>query len=313
MRRSLTMTLAVLVAVTLLLAGCGDDTEKVDADQGGDRSDQVDEDRATPPQEEPTTTGPIASVQPFEPVTEDCTPAEELDPNGSVSSDDPPICTPVDNDVLGTFLIAPGTGVGEVDAASVTVDANTLLLIGDGSGGWEAGHFENLTPGTEVQVWAGGAAMAESYPVQFTAQAVAYQPPAPGHDAGGSTTAPPPTTSGGSGGSQELPADDPTTTGAVLSAEPCPEFDPSTPGTCADGLIGTVVVDAIGDKGTDLSARVTDRTAVLVHDGSGWVPGSFKDIQPDTEVRVWVEGGTLTKSLPAQGDAATIAVGPAEG
>ena len=69
----------------------------------------------------------------------------------------------------------------------------------------------------------------------------------------------------------------------------------------------------IDDKGTDLSARVTDRTVVLVHDGSGWVTGSLNDVQPDAQVRVWVDGGTLTKSLPPQGDVATIAVGEGEG
>jgi len=300
----------VLVAATLLLAGCGDDSEQVDsAQKRPDTAGVADRDLA-PPSEEPTVAGPVASAQAFQPVTEGCTPAEDLDPNGSVSSDDPPICTPADNKVVGTFLIAPETGEGEVDAASVTVDEDTVLLAGDGSGGWQAGRFEDLAAGTEVQVWIGeDTAMAESYPVQFTAETVAYQPAAAG-DGGGSTTAPPST---GSAGSQALPAEEPTSTGVVLSAEPCPEFDPSTPGTCAEGLIATVVVDAIGDKGSDISARVTDRTVVLVHDGSGWVPGSVQDVQPNAQVRVWVEGGTLTKSLPAQGDAATIAVGPAEG
>ena len=308
MRRSLTMTMAVLAAVTLLLAGCGDDSEKVDSSRTTEPSDAAGP-KLAPPGEEPTTTGPIASVQTFEPVTEGCTPAEDLDPNGSVSSDDPPVCTPADADTLGTFLIAPQTGTGEVDAASVTVDKDTVLLLADGSGGWQAGRFEDLSAGIEVQVWAGDAAMAESYPVQFTAEAVAYQPPKPGHDGAGSTPAPSTTPAD----PQALPAGEPTSTGVVLSAEPCPEFDPSTPGTCAEGLIATVVVDAIGDKGTDLSARVTDRTVVLVHDGSGWVPGSLKDVQVNAEVRVWVQDGRLTKSLPPQGDAATIAVGPAEG
>ena len=305
MRRSLTMTMAALVAATLLLAGCGDDSKQVDSSPKTD--DTSDEAALAPPTKKPTVAGPVASAQPFQPVTEDCTPAEELDPNGSVSSDDPPVCTPADNDVLGSFLIAPETGEGEVDAASVTVDEETVLLAGDGSGGWTAGRFEDLAAGTEVQVWAGeDTAMAQSYPVQFTAETVAYQP-AP---AGSATTGPPTT---GSTGSQALPAEEPTSIGVVISAEPCPEFDPSTPGTCAEGLIATVVVDAIGDKGSDLSARVTDRTVVLVHDGSGWVSGSVRDIQPNAEVRVWVEGGRLTKSLPPQGDAATIAVGPAEG
>jgi hypothetical protein len=307
MRRSLTMTMAVLVAATLLLAGCGDDSEQVDSSKNKDDTSDVSDDAAlAPPGGEPTVAGPVASAQPFQPVTEDCTPAEGLDPNGSVSSDDPPICTPADADVLGTFLIAPKTGEGEVDAASVTVDKDTVLLVGDGSGGWQAGRFEDLATGVEVQVWAGeDTAIAQSYPVQFTAETVAYQP-APA----GATTAPPTT---GSAGSQELPAGEPASSGVVISAEPCPEFKPSTPGTCAEGLIATVVVDAIGDKGSDISARVTDRTVVLVHDGSGWVPGSVKDVQPNAQVRVWVEGGRLTKSLPPQGDAATIAVGPTDG
>lgn len=322
MRRSLTMVLALLVAGSLLLAGCGDSDEQVESKPAGDGGEK--QSQPEPPDGEPTVAGPIESIQLFEPITEGCTPPEELDPEGSRSSDDPPICTPGDVDTLGTFLIAPGTGTGEVDAASVTVSKETELLKADGSGGWEPGRFQDLIAGVEVRVWSGGKPMAQSYPVQFEAEAVAYGdsdgPPDDGSDAGGGTTgsAPPPTETAPTPptvtapGGTALPAEPPTSAGTVTAVEPCPEFNPNTPGTCADQLISTVQVDTTGGQGPALAARLTSRTTILIFDGTAWSNGSVNDVQPGTTVRVWVEADRLTKSIPAQGDAATIAVGPTD-
>jgi hypothetical protein len=312
MRRSLTLILAVLTVGTLLAAGCGDDDKKVES-KPNDTSDDGGRAEPTPPDEPPTTAGPIASVQPFQPVTENCTPADGLDPNGSVSSDDPPLCTPEDSDTLGSFLIAPGTGTGEVDAASVTVTEDTELLEADGSGGWRTGRFEDLQAGVEVETWALDGMMAESYPVQFQAEAVTYQRA----DAGTGGTAVPPTQTGPTSTDivdpSALPAAAPTSAGTVTSVEPCPPFDPKTPGTCADKLVATVVVDTANGQGPELDARITTETVILVHDGARWANGSVNDVTVGATVRVWVDGDRLTKSIPAQGQAATIAVGPLDG
>jgi hypothetical protein len=316
MRRSLMMILAVLTVGALLTAGCGDDEKKV-ASEPNDRSEEPDKAAPTPPDDAPTTAGPLASVQPFQPITENCTPPEELDPNGTVSSEDQPICTPDGDDVLGTFLIAPGTGTGEVDAASVTVTKDTELLVADGSGGWEDGRFEDLTAGTKVQTWALDGMMAESYPVQFEAEAVAYEPAAagPGDTAAPPVTGPtstvivdPPIT--GPADPSGLPTVAPTSAGTVTSAEPCPPFDPTTPGTCADKLVATVLIDTATGSGPELDARITTETVILVHDGTRWTNGSVNDVKAGATARVWVDGDRLTKSIPAQGQAATIAIGP---
>jgi hypothetical protein len=308
MRRSLTLILAVLTVGTLLVAGCGDDDKKVES-KPNDTSDDAGQASPTPPDEPATTQGPIASVQPFQPVTENCTPAEGLDPNGSVSSDDPPLCTPADSDIVGSFLIAPGTGTGEVDAASVTVTEDTELLVGDASGGWRTGRFEDLQAGVEVQAWALDGMMAESYPVQFEAEAVAYGPPGTG-----GTVLPPtgPTSTDivDPADPSALPAAAPTSAGTVTSVEPCPPFDPKTPGTCADKLVATVLVDTTNGQGPELDARITTETVILVHDGTAWTNGSVNDVTVGATVRVWVDGDRLTRSIPAQGQAATIAVGP---
>ena len=105
-------------------------------------------------------------------MTEDCTDPEGSSPDTAVSSDDPPVCTPADSDSVGSILIEKGTG--SVDAASIRVTTDTRLLAADGAGGWLPTTFDQLAAGTRVQVWFTGP-VAESYPVQATAAAIARE------------------------------------------------------------------------------------------------------------------------------------------
>lgn len=151
---------ATLLSVTLLLAAaCGDDD--ADVSTGDNPTDTVDE--VTVPAAPADITGTVTSVTPFEPVTEDCTPPEDLDPDGSVSSDDPPVCTPADNDIVGTVLVEEQPGVQEGNKISFTVTTSTALSDGD--------TFADLAEGDTVEAWSTGFC-AESYPSQCEAVAI---------------------------------------------------------------------------------------------------------------------------------------------
>jgi hypothetical protein len=146
---------AFLVALALLLAGCGDD--EADVDTGGTAPADV-------PGRAADLVGTITSVTPFVPVTEDCTPADDLDPNGSVSNEDPPICTPEDNDVVGTILVEEQPEVQEGRKISYTVTAATTFEGVDG--------FDDLTEGQVADTWVAGGVCAESYPEQCGLEAI---------------------------------------------------------------------------------------------------------------------------------------------
>ncbi|HVM19677.1 MAG TPA: hypothetical protein VM307_06930, partial [Egibacteraceae bacterium] len=104
---------------------------------------------------------------PFVPVTENCLPADQLDPDTPVSSDDPPVCTDPANDVVGRILVEePGDG----NKAALTITGGTQILEEFG-GGYEPGDFARLREGARVQAWVSGP-VAESFPLQATADAV---------------------------------------------------------------------------------------------------------------------------------------------
>jgi hypothetical protein len=145
---------ASLVVVGLLLAGCGDD----DADVGtGGTAPAAVPDRAA------DLVGTVASVTPFVPVTEDCVPAEDGDPDDPVSDQDPPVCTPADNDVVGTVLVEEQPGVQEGRKISYTITKATAFGGVDG--------FADLADGQVADTWATGPC-AESYPEQCTLEAI---------------------------------------------------------------------------------------------------------------------------------------------
>jgi hypothetical protein len=146
---------ALLVAVSLLVGGCGDDD--ADVDTGGTAPAEV-------PARVADMTGTITSVTPFVPVTEDCTPPEDLDPNGSVSDEDPPVCTPEDNDVVGTILVEEQPDVQDGRKISYTVTTATTF---DGIDG-----FDDLAEGQVADTWVAGGVCAESYPEQCGLEAI---------------------------------------------------------------------------------------------------------------------------------------------
>ena len=159
--------MATLLSCTLLTAAaCGDDDSSVQA--GDSPTDTTDGADGTVPDAPADVTGTITSVTPFEPITEDCTPAEDLDPEGSVSSDDPPICTPEDNDIVGTVLVEETPELEEGIKISFAVTTSTALT---GSDSAPLGVFADLAEGQTVEAWSTGMC-AESYPSQCEAVAI---------------------------------------------------------------------------------------------------------------------------------------------
>jgi hypothetical protein len=156
----------------LLLVGCGDEPVTT-ASTGSSTNSPT---RHGPPTRQADMVGAITAVTPFEPVTEGCTPPEQLDPDGAVSSDDPPMCTDADSDVEGTILVeaSPYEPVGGLgDKASLTISRRTTAIWVCGpTDALVPGSFGDLVPGQVVSAWVDGP-VAESYPVQATASALA--------------------------------------------------------------------------------------------------------------------------------------------
>jgi hypothetical protein len=173
---------AALVSLSLL-AACSDDDATVDtgAPSGDDGSDAGGGGTIEPapdgtdvevPDRPADLVGTITAVTPFEPITEGCTPPEDLDPNGSVSSDDPPVCTPADNDVVGTVVVEEQPDVQEGRKISYTVTTATGLT-GQAADGTPVGVFGDLAVGQQVDSWVPDDGMcAESYPEQCRADTI---------------------------------------------------------------------------------------------------------------------------------------------
>ena len=173
--RRTTMRNAVTCAVGLMiLVGCGDAPGT--AASTGLSTNTLPATRQGPPTRKADLVGAITAVTPFEPVTEGCTPPKQLDPNAAVSSDDPPVCTDADSDIEGTILVEASRGepVGGLgDKASLTIRRRTTAIwICGPTDALVPGSFGDLVPGQAVSAWVDGP-VAESYPVQATASALA--------------------------------------------------------------------------------------------------------------------------------------------
>ena len=161
-----TSLLAAGLVLAIVVGACNDDTDVTAGDEpAGDQTGGDDPD-GTVPGSAPDLVGTITAVTPFEPITQGCTPPDEVDPQGAVSSDDPPICTPEDNDVVGSILVeehpdAPSDG----RKVTFTVTSDSTITV-ETAEGLEAGSFEDLTDGQVVDTWVSGDACAESYPEQ---------------------------------------------------------------------------------------------------------------------------------------------------
>ncbi|MCU0271085.1 MAG: YobA family protein [Acidimicrobiales bacterium] len=182
---SLLVVLALVLAVALAgaLPACSADDGELGTGPGSNDTTSTTADGTAPdgtspavlPGRDPDLVGTITALSPFQPVTEDCTPPEDLDPDGVVSSDDPPVCTDPDTDVLGTILVEaePGAQTGVLgDKASLTVTTATAIGVCGPTDARIPGSFEDVTVGQTVLVWSDGP-VAESYPVQATANALA--------------------------------------------------------------------------------------------------------------------------------------------
>ena len=159
---------AALVSIALLAAACGD--EAVDTGTGIGRA--PDGSGVTVPDRAADLVGTITTVTPFEPVTEGCTPAEDLDPNQSASSDDPPVCTPDDNTVIGSITVEEQPDDpqgGRKIAFTVTTDTK---ITGTNAAGLGVGVFADFVEGQTVDTWVLEGVCAESYPEQCGLEAI---------------------------------------------------------------------------------------------------------------------------------------------
>jgi hypothetical protein len=156
---------AALLALSLVAAACGDGTEVGAGDPTSTTVTSEPSGSGTLPDRPPELTGTITAVTPFVPVTEDCTPPDDLDPDGVSSSGDPPVCTADDNDVLGTVLVEEEPDAAAGRKISFTVTTATVL------GGEGVHGVADLALGAVVDAWTRGPC-AESYPEQCGAEAL---------------------------------------------------------------------------------------------------------------------------------------------
>lgn len=157
--------LPLLLVLVLTMAACGDSDDVGSGAGSADTAGGGGEPAAT-------FVGTITEVTPLEPVTEDCIPAEELDPDGSVSSDDPPVCTDPATAPLGSILVEAEPGVDGTEKIVFTILQDTVLT----SEGAPI-TFDDLAVGAEATIGFSGQ-VAESYPGQATADSVDLVPPA---------------------------------------------------------------------------------------------------------------------------------------
>lgn len=124
-----------------------------------------------PPQREPDVQGILTSIERFSPRTENCVDRSDLPPNQPISSDDPPSCTLLPTDTVGTMLLEedPDSEWGG-EKVRLTVTTDTLLLRESGAV-YAQIAFDDLERGHTLVAWTAGP-IAESYPSQATASVV---------------------------------------------------------------------------------------------------------------------------------------------
>lgn len=163
------------------LAGCGDDDPSVvipgepgatptPATDGDAGSDPV-TDAGSLPDRPAEFTGTVTSITVTEPVTEDCVDPSTLDPDASVSSDDPPICTDPATAPLGTILVEelPGQEGGQKISLAVPSGIPFQRALPDDT--TTPAAFADLAEGATVEAWVDGP-VAESFPLQGSASAL---------------------------------------------------------------------------------------------------------------------------------------------
>ena len=124
------------------------------------------------PDEDPFLTGRVVAVAATEPVTTDCVSEADLDPDGTVSSDDPPICNP-NPDTFGSIHVRGDNATGESEIVA-TVGKDVPVVRRDAQGNLEPAAFDDIGEGDTVTLWITGPVM-ESFPVQGSASYVAIE------------------------------------------------------------------------------------------------------------------------------------------
>jgi hypothetical protein len=162
--RSMKAVAAALLTLALVVAACGTDDTTVSG-----TSEAPDGTGVEMPDREPDLTGTVTVVTAFEPITEDCIPLEDVDPDGVVSSDDPPICTSEDNEVVGTILVEGDLAPEQGRKIAYTVTADTRIT--GASDGTDVRSFDDFAEGQTADTWTTGPC-AESYPEQCTLDAI---------------------------------------------------------------------------------------------------------------------------------------------
>ena len=160
MRRTAVWWLATVLVLSL--SGCGAPQA---AGAGG--SVRTELPAVKPPAEAPYVSGLIVSVTAAEPVTTDCVSESDLDPDGTVSSDDPPVSNP-NPTVFGSIHVKGSTEV-------VATIGKTVPIMRRAGGAYEPVPFEGLAKGDEVTVWMAGPIM-ESFPAQGGAAFILVEP-----------------------------------------------------------------------------------------------------------------------------------------
>jgi hypothetical protein len=129
---------------------------------------------AGPPTGDPYIAGTITALEPFEQVpaiTKHCVPPEDRGPDEPVSDQDPPVCAPAQEQPARILVEEQPDG----NKASLTITRATTVWR-DTPDGPVAAQAEDLRQGDTVAAWVSGP-VAESFPVQATADAVVVRGP----------------------------------------------------------------------------------------------------------------------------------------
>lgn len=168
MPRVLIMAVGVL---SLLLAACSPAPD-VALGSGGGATESAD---AQPPDEPPYLRGPVTSVATTKPVTTDCVSESDLDGDGMVSSDDPPVCDPNPEMVGSVGVKGERADQGGETEMVASVSKSVPIARRTDTGGLEAITFDEVSKGDVVSLWITGPVM-ESYPLQGGAAFIVVEP-----------------------------------------------------------------------------------------------------------------------------------------
>ena len=167
--RRLTM---VLVGLALVASMAGCEQPDVALDSGNSAGGGAGNTAQQLPTQNPYLRGKIQSIVWTQPVATDCVSEGDLDPDGTVSSDDPPVCNP-NPDTRGSIHVKGEAGTGESEIVA-SIAKSIPIVRRDGDGNIEPAAFEDLAEGDTVTLWITGAVM-ESFPVQGAASYVVIE------------------------------------------------------------------------------------------------------------------------------------------